>query len=117
MVDAMHDLSPDTFERDGYLVVRGLFDRPGVEEMRATVRRALHPLQGPAEFETDVGYPGSPASRGAAGGHTPRRLLHAYSRGAGLSPVGDGRRNSARRCAASCARTISKCPSATTTAS
>ncbi len=81
MVDAMHDLSPDTFERDGYLVVRGLFDRPGVEEMRATVRRALHPLQGPAEFETDVGYPGSPASRGAAGGHTPRRLLHAYSRG------------------------------------
>ena len=81
MVDAMHDLSPDTFERDGYLVVRGLVDRSGVDEMRASVRRALRPLQGPAEFETDVGYPGSPVSRDAAGGNTPRRLLHAYSRG------------------------------------
>ena len=81
MADPMHDLSPDTFQRDGYLVVRGLVDRPGVEEMRETVLRALHPLQGPAEFETDVGYPGSPASRDADGGSTPRRLLHAYSRG------------------------------------
>ena len=81
MGNAMHDLSPDTFQRDGYLVVRGLVDRPGVDEMRETVLRALDPLQGPAEFETDVGYPGSPASRDADGGHTPRRLLHAYSRG------------------------------------
>ena len=81
MANAMHDLSPDTFQRDGYLVVRSLVDRPGVDEMRETVLRALHPLQGPAEFETDVGYPGSPASRDADGGNTPRRLLHAYSRG------------------------------------
>ena len=81
MINAMHELSPDTFERDGYLVVRGLVDRASVEEMRETVLGALDPLQGPAEFETDVGYPGSPASRDAAGGNTPRRLLHAYSRG------------------------------------
>ena len=81
MFNAMHELSPDTFERDGYLVVRGLVDRPSVEEMRATVLRALDPLEGPAEFETDVGYPGSPPSRDAAGGNTPRRLLHACSRG------------------------------------
>ena len=81
MINAMHELSPDTFRRDGYLVVRGLVDRPSVDEMRRTVLRALDPLQGPAEFEADAGYPGSPASRGAAGGHTPRRLLHAYSRG------------------------------------
>ena len=81
MFNAMHELSPDTFKRDGYLVVRGLVDRPSVGEMRETVRRALDPLEGPAEFETDVGYPGSPASRDAAGGNTPRRLLHAYSRG------------------------------------
>ena len=81
MVDAIHDLSPDTFQRDGYLVIRGLVDRPSVGEMRETVLRALRPLQGPAEFETDVGYPGSPASRDADGGSTPRRLLHAYSRG------------------------------------
>ena len=81
MINAMHELSPDTFQRDGYLVVRRLVDPVGVGEMRETVLRALDPLQGPAEFETDVGYPGSPASRDAAGGNTPRRLLHAYSRG------------------------------------
>ena len=81
MINVMHELSPDTFQRDGYLVVRGLADRASVGEMRETVLRALDPLQGPAEFETDVDYPGSPASRDAAGGNTPRRLLHAYSRG------------------------------------
>ena len=81
MINVMHELAPDTFERDGYLVVRGLVDRLSVDEMRETVLRALDPLQGPAEFETDVGYPGSPASRDAAGGNTPRRLLNAYSRG------------------------------------
>ena len=81
MINAMHALSPDTFQRDGYLVVRGLVDPASVGEMRETVLRALDPLQGPAEFEADVGYPGSPASRDAAGGNTPRRLLHAYSRG------------------------------------
>ena len=81
MIDAMHELSPDTFQRDGYLVVRSLADRASVDEMREAVLRALNPLQAPAEFETDVGYPGSPSSRDAAGGNTPRRLLQAYSRG------------------------------------
>ena len=81
MINTMHELSPDTFQRDGYLVVRDLVNRTSVDEMRETVLGALEPLQGPAEFEADVGYPGSPASREAAGGDTPRRLLHAYSRG------------------------------------
>ena len=63
MINTMHELSPDTFQRDGYLVVRGLVDGASVDEMRESVLRALEPLQGPAEFETDVGYPGSPASR------------------------------------------------------
>ena len=81
MINVMHEIAPDTFERDGYLVVRGLVDRPSVDEMRETVLRALDPLEGPAEFEADVGYPGSPASRDAVGGNTPRRLLHAFSRG------------------------------------
>ena len=81
MANAIERLSPDTFQRDGYLVVRGLLDAAGVGEMRETVLRTLAPLQGPAEFETDVGYPGSPPSRDATGGNTPRRLLHAYSRG------------------------------------
>ena len=81
MIDAMHELSPDTFQRDGYLVARSLADRASVDEMREAVLRALNPLQAPAEFETDVGYRGSPSSRDAAGGNTPRRLLQAYSRG------------------------------------
>ncbi len=81
MNDAMHELSPDTFERDGYLIVRGLAGREDVGAMREAVLRALDPLQAPAEFEADVGYPGSPASRDAEGGSTPRRLLQAYSRG------------------------------------
>ena len=81
MTNVTNELAPDTFERDGYLVVRGLVDRASIDEMRETVLRALNPLQAPAEFETDVGYPGSPASRDAVGGNTPRRLLNAYSRG------------------------------------
>ena len=81
MNDAMYELSPDTFERDGYLIVRGLAGPEDVGAMREAVRRALDPLQAPAEFEADVGYPGSPASRDAVGGNTPRRLLQAYSRG------------------------------------
>ena len=81
MHDAVHELSPDTFQRDGYLVVCGLADPTRVGELCETVLGALDPLQGPAEFETDVGYPGSPSSRDAAGGDTPRRLLTAYSRG------------------------------------
>lgn len=44
------------------------------------IRLCLSPLRGPAEFEVDVHYPGSPASRLSEGGDTPRRLLHAYGR-------------------------------------
>lgn len=73
---------PDSFQRDGFLVARALADTALCASMRDTVLRALGPLQAPAEFEADVGYPGSPPGRDAAGGDTPRRLLHAYSRGA-----------------------------------
>ena len=44
--------------------------------------RHLDPLLGPAEFEAEVAYPGSPPSRTASGGDTPRRLLHCYARDA-----------------------------------
>ena len=81
MAHAMRELSPDTFQRDGYLVARGLAAGAITDTMREAVQRALDPLQAPAEFEADVGYPGSPASRDARGGGTPRRLLQAYSRG------------------------------------
>ena len=80
MGEPVRDLGARSFHRDGYLVVRGLADAGLLGTMRRTVVEALDPLQGPAEFEADVGYPGAPPRRDAAGGNTPRRLLHAYSR-------------------------------------
>lgn len=40
----------------------------------------LNPLQGPIEYEADVGYPGAPQSRSDVGGETPRRLLQVSRR-------------------------------------
>ena len=80
MNDVLTGLTPSTFARDGYLLVRGLADESMITSMRDRVLRALRPLQPPAEFEAEVGYPGAPADRDAQGGDTVRRLLHAYSR-------------------------------------
>lgn len=73
-------LDARTFDRDGFLVVRGLCPAATCAELREVVRAQLDPLLGPVEYEADVGYPGSPENRQAVGGDTPRRLLHAYSR-------------------------------------
>lgn len=70
------------FARDGFLVVRQLADTLRVERIAAVARAALAPPLAPLEFEADVNYPGAPLSRTDAGGDTPRRLLHAYSRDA-----------------------------------
>jgi phytanoyl-CoA hydroxylase len=75
-----HDAEAAQFQRHGYLIVRQLIGASECATLRATVATMLDPLQGPAEFEVDTGYPGAPADRLAAGGSTPRRLLHAYSR-------------------------------------
>ena len=75
---ANHDEA--AFHRDGYLVRRGVLARQQIDEIKEFIRASLDPLVGPAEFEADVGYPGSPPSRSAPGGETPRRLLHAYAR-------------------------------------
>ena len=84
-------LETRAFERDGYLVVRGLCP----EETRLRLRNAsaehMDPLLGPVEFEADVGYPGSPESRQAEGGNTPRRLLNAYTRDAAFRTWATGR--------------------------
>lgn len=73
-------LAASQFERDGYLVVRGLASPSLCQRLSGSIEQALEPLQGPAEFETEVGYLGAPSSRDAPGGNTPRRLLHTYSR-------------------------------------
>jgi phytanoyl-CoA hydroxylase len=68
------------FARDGFLVMRGLADTRQLERITSVSRAALAPPLAPLEYEADVNYPGAPASRDEAGGDTPRRLLHAYSR-------------------------------------
>ncbi len=80
-----HDPRPraadlEGFRESGYLVVRGLAPPALCERMRACALEALDPLIGPAEYEADVRYPGSPESRLAEGGDTPRRLLAACAR-------------------------------------
>ena len=96
MATRVFDLDHNRFDRDGYLVVRGLFSHDEYDELRARVLAMLEPLTGPAEFEADVGYPGAPENREAAGGRTPRRLLHAYSRDAALRAVATDVRIGAR---------------------
>ncbi|MCE2407244.1 MAG: phytanoyl-CoA dioxygenase family protein [Pseudomonadales bacterium] len=71
---------PALFASQGYIVRKGLISEPIVAHLNAATEKALDPLIGPVEFETEVGYPGAPATRDAHGGDTPRRLLHAYAR-------------------------------------
>ena len=68
------------FQRDGYIIVRGLASRPLCEEMKRLAQQYLAARIGPIEYEADVRYPGAPASLGAPGGRTVRRLLQAYAR-------------------------------------
>lgn len=80
MVRTAPSVQPGRFATEGYFVARGMVDPERCERLRAATLSALAPLQGPAEFEADVGYPGAPANRDVRGGETPRRLLNAYSR-------------------------------------
>jgi phytanoyl-CoA hydroxylase len=75
-------LAAHQFERDGFYIVRELASLLLTERLLTCIAQALDPLQGPAEFEAEVGYHGAPSSREAPGGNTPRRLLHTYSRDA-----------------------------------
>lgn len=78
------------FAADGYVVLRQLAAPGECAAIAADVQASLDPVLAPAEFEADVGYPGSPDSRTAAGGDTPRRLLNAYSRFPALRPLVTG---------------------------
>ncbi len=76
------------FEKDGYLIRRGLVDDAASKQLVALIDRSLNPALAPVEFEADVHYPGAPSSRVAPGGNTPRRLLHAYSRDDQFQAIG-----------------------------
>ena len=70
------------FERDGYVIARGLAATATVSRMTRLARDDLAAQAGPVEYEADVNYPGAPAGRDAPGGRTVRRLLQAYVRNA-----------------------------------
>ncbi|HEY0296555.1 MAG TPA: phytanoyl-CoA dioxygenase family protein [Bordetella sp.] len=64
----------------GFVVARGFADAATVAALRTLAQRHLDEAIAPLEYEADLQYPGAPASRQAAGGHTVRRLLDAYGR-------------------------------------
>ena len=68
------------FHASGYLIERGLASRETVAAMNAIIADTVNPALAPVEYEADVHYPGSPESKNAPGGQTPRRLLNAYAR-------------------------------------
>lgn len=68
------------FHTNGFAIVPGLANPERVARLLAVVKRELAEGRGPAEYESDLHYPGAPASRSAPGGDTIRRLLDAWSR-------------------------------------
>ena len=68
------------FKIDGYLVLPSILNERERFELRAVTKANLDKRIEPFELETDVKYPGAPASSDAAGGDTIRRLLLAYQR-------------------------------------
>lgn len=68
------------YQRDGYVIARGLAGDELVSRMLAVTHRGLKEELGPIEFEADLRYPGAPVSLAAQGGRTIRRLKQAHSR-------------------------------------
>lgn len=70
----------ERFERDGFLVVRGLAEPDLVARLRAVTSEDVARVAEPVEFEAEVGYPGAPRGLDAVGGRTVRRLKQALVR-------------------------------------
>lgn len=68
------------FERDGFVIVRGLAASDWAARMLQVIREHLERELPPVELEADVHYPGSPESIDQPGGRTIRRLKQAHSR-------------------------------------
>lgn len=68
------------FERDGFLIARGLAGGDWATRMLQVTREHLERELPPVELEVDVHYPGSPESVDQPGGRTIRRLKQAHSR-------------------------------------
>ena len=68
------------FERDGFVIARGLAAGDWANRMLQVTLEHLERELPPVELEADVHYPGSPASIDQPGGRTIRRLKQAHSR-------------------------------------
>jgi len=69
-----------SFHRDGFAVVRGLGSEEVCSRMLDVTRAGLAEHILPVEYESDLHYPGAPASRADSGGDTIRRLKEAHGR-------------------------------------
>jgi phytanoyl-CoA hydroxylase len=93
MTDTFSDAERAAFERDGFLILRGLLPAAARARMLAVAERDLAAARPPLEYEAETQYPGAPASLDAPGGRTVRRLLQACARNpvfrewAGAPPV------------------------------
>jgi phytanoyl-CoA hydroxylase len=70
----------ERYRRDGYVIARGLAPEALRSRMLEVAQADLAAAVPPLEYESDVRYPGAPASHDAPGGRTVRRLLQAYAR-------------------------------------
>lgn len=68
------------FHAGGYIVLRNFASEATCATLESVTRQHLASAIPPVEFEADLGYPGAPATRESAGGHTVRRLRQAYGR-------------------------------------
>lgn len=75
----MHIIA-ECFWRDGYVVLENVANEDQLHALQQVAVAELREAEAPIEFEADVGYPGAPRSRDAAGGRTVRRLRGAYAR-------------------------------------
>ena len=80
------------YDRNGYHIEKRLVDDSTIEEMNLIIDNSVSPALAPVEYEADVHYPGSPLSKSAPGGQTPRRLLNAYARDVVSATLRDRRR-------------------------
>lgn len=80
METALSDLQIEQFNKDGYLILRGMVTPVACQLMLSVAREHLRGAVPPLEYEADVGYPGAPKSFDEPGGKTVRRLRGAYHR-------------------------------------
>lgn len=80
MANSFNEQQLADFERDGFVVERGLISQDFCDRIRAVVEQHLQWQCGSIEYEAELSYPGAPKSLDAEGGRTPRRLKQAMSR-------------------------------------